>query len=645
MNINIRDKAHQIINHVFQDLLPAHGMPERPGQISLAHQMLDAMIDDKIGLYDAGTGSGKTFAYLVACTALNSYRTASGIPPARPVLLSTSSIALQNAIRNEYLPFLSGILLQNRLIDRPLNAVIRKGKTHYVCDKRLKKRLRELKNAKKNPKALKALRRLADTLDMDMVPHLSNYDKERVCVPTMCDCHSQDCRYKNFLRSCKSGKYRIQICNHNLLMADLIRRAHRKPAILPDSAAIIVDEAHKLAETARQMLGVTLTAEEFKALIRSLRAEHFFLAAEYLSNAAAPQIEKMSIFKEETNIGEYVSLLAAPYQALQVIHRQLQGMLEPGSKHLLEKMLVSEASFFTAQQEILLYAAQLDNGGAKLCATICDVPAQLRRMLWAQPQPIILTSGTMAVGNRFKRFKEENGLDGNLRVREAVFPSPFPFQKNCLLYLPRCPPLWSKENTQSYYDALADKIEHLVNATYGHALVLFTSYVSMSAVQERLLARQLNYMVFVMGRNALHTISRFRQHSGSILLATGAAWEGMDFPGDGVSLLVIPRLPFPYPNAVKENERERHSSLQEFIQSVALPEMQIKLRQGFGRAIRTETDTCVIAILDERAARRGRYYNAMRNALPDMKVTSSLRAVERFIREKKPKAYFEEGRV
>ena len=119
----------------------------------------------------------------------------------------------------------------------------------------------------------------------------------------------------------------------------------------------------------------------------------------------------------------------------------------------------------------------------------------------------------------------------------------------------------------------------------------------------------------------------------------------MDFPGDGVSLLVIPRLPFPYPNAVKENERERYPSLQEYTQSVALPEMQIKLRQGFGRAIRTETDTCVIAILDERAARRGRYYNAMRNALPDMKVTSSLRAVERFIREKKPKAYFEEGRV
>ncbi|MBS6641353.1 MAG: ATP-dependent DNA helicase [Clostridiaceae bacterium] len=644
MNINIRDKAHQIINHVFQELLPAHGMPERPGQISLAHQMLDAMIDDKIGLYDAGTGSGKTFAYLVACTALNSYRTASGMP-SQPVLLSTSSIALQNAIRNEYLPFLSGILLQNRLIDRPLNAVIRKGKTHYVCDKRLKKRLRELKSAKKNPKALKALRRLADTLDMDTVPHLSNYDKERVCVPTMCDCHGQDCRYKNFLRSCKSGTYRFQICNHNLLMADLIRRAHRKPAILPDSAAIIVDEAHKLAETARQMLGITLTAEEFKALIRSLRAEHFFLAAEYLSNTAMPLIEQMSIYKEETDMGEYVSLLAAPYKALQVIHRQLQGMLEPGSKHLLEKVLVSAAAFFTAQQEILMYVAQQDNGSAKLCATICDVPAQLRRMLWAQPQPIILTSGTMAVGNRFKRFKEETGLGGNLRVREAVFPSPFPFQENCLLYLPRYPPLWSKENTRSYYDALADEIEHLMNATYGHALVLFTSYVSMSAVQERLLARQLNYMVFVMGRNTFHTISRFRQHPGSVLLAAGAAWEGMDFPGDGVSLLVIPRLPFPYPNAVKENERERYSSLQEFIRSVALPEMQIKLRQGFGRAIRTETDTCVIAILDERAAHGGRYYNAMRNALPDMKITSSLRTVERFIREKKPKAYFEEGMI
>ena len=126
-----------------------------------------------------------------------------------------------------------------------------------------------------------------------------------------------------------------------------------------------------------------------------------------------------------------------------------------------------------------------------------------------------------------------------------------------------------------------------------------------------------------------------------MLLATGAAWEGFDFPGDCVSLLVIPRLPFAYPDALKEKEREEYASLRQFIQNVAVPEMQIKLRQGFGRAIRTETDTCVIAILDERASHGRRYYAAMREALPDMRTTSSLQAVTKFLRERKPESYFE----
>ena len=134
---------------------------------------------------------------------------------------------------------------------------------------------------------------------------------------------------------------------------------------------------------------------------------------------------------------------------------------------------------------------------------------------------------------------------------------------------------------------------------------------------------------------------QFRQTPGAVLLATGAAWEGFDFPGDCVSLLVIPRLPFAYPDALKEREREQYGSLHQFIQSVAVPEMQIKLRQGFGRAIRTETDTCVIAILDERAGRRRRYSDAVREALPEMRTTGSLREVTKFLRERKPEGYFE----
>ena len=133
---------------------------------------------------------------------------------------------------------------------------------------------------------------------------------------------------------------------------------------------------------------------------------------------------------------------------------------------------------------------------------------------------------------------------------------------------------------------------------------------------------------------------RFKAQPGSVLLATGAAWEGFDFPGDCVSLLVIPRLPFAHPDALKEKEKEQYSSLRAFIRAVVVPEMQIKLKQGFGRAIRTETDTCVVAILDERASYGKRYHINVVGALPDMPLTTNRQEVEEFIRSVKSEGYF-----
>ena len=165
----------------------------------------------------------------------------------------------------------------------------------------------------------------------------------------------------------------------------------------------------------------------------------------------------------------------------------------------------------------------------------------------------------------------------------------------------------------------------------------------MSAVKERLTAHGLRYPLFTMGRSAIHTTEQFKANPGSVLLAAGAAWEGFDFPGDCVSLLIIPRLPFAVPDALKEKERENHPSLRLFIRAVVVPEMQIKLKQGFGRAIRTETDTCVVAILDERAAKGRRYCKDILAALPEMPVTGSLEDVARFIRTVKSDTYFMEA--
>ena len=631
------EKAHEEIDYIFKTLLPQRGMAERPEQIRLCHSILDAMLDGSIALCDAGTGIGKTFAYLTAGILHGKCRAAEG-KPQRPILISTSSIALQSAIQKEYLPLLSSVLLSEGLISAPIEAVIRKGKAHYACDARLERRVRQVEGSHKNPAARQALHTAWHVLDLDQLSGMSSYDRERICVPKRCNCRRKDCRYRCFLDACQSGQYTVQICNHNLLLADLIHRSQKKKSILPDSAAIIIDEAHKLPETARQMFGVTLNAQDFAELIRSLHVERYVLAAELLSEAVEPLAEKLSLPVEEgAGFDAYQMFLERPHQVLTVICRQLEGLLTRETWRLLSAVASTVSLFYLGNPEMIFYAADDDHGGSMLCGTVSELAAQLQATLWRQEQPIVLTSGTLAVGKDFSRFRTATGLTGERPVMETVCPSPFDYQHNCLLYLPTDPiPL----DAADYYDRLAAQIRQLAAASYGHALVLFTSYLAMSAVKERLQAAALPFPVFTMGRRPARTLAAFRAATGSILLATGAAWEGLDFAGDGVSLLIIPRLPFAYPDAVKEKERENYPNLREFLHSVVVPEMQIKLRQGFGRAIRTETDPCAVAMLDPRAARGRRYFQSMVEALPEMPVTGSLRAVEQFYRDRKGAGYF-----
>ena len=631
-----RQKAHAMIDHIFKDLLPAQGMAERSEQIKLSHRMLDTMLNGSIALCDAGTGIGKTYAYLAAAAAAS--RFGAGLSR-RPIIISTSSIALQNAVQTEYLPLLSCTLLADGQIDKPLLSVIRKGKGHYVCDERLQRRLRQVNFQKKDPVAADALRSLKDTLDMDKVPHLSGYDRERVCVPQFCDCDHQDCRYRRFLKRCDDDCYVFQICNHNLLLADAIHRSQGRRSILPEHGIIIVDEAHKLPEAAREMFGMTLTAGDIQSMIRQLRAERYLLAADVLTDTAGPLLRKLTAPREEAEtLDAYLHLLTIPSRSLPIIEKQVGNLLTVQGRRQLETLRGAVSLFSDPQSNMILYTAEDDDGGTMLCATVSNLTEQMRRILWRPEHAFVLASGTLAVGDDFHRFRSQAGLLDGRRVTESVSLSPFDYRRNCLLYLPQLPP---SQRSETYYDELAEEITALTRAAWGHALILFTSYAAMSAVKDRLRERELSFPLFTLGRNAMHMTERFRQTPGAVLLATGAAWEGFDFPGDCVSLLVIPRLPFAYPDALKEKERENYPSLRQFIQNVAVPEMQIKLRQGFGRAIRTEADTCVIAILDERASHGRRYYAAMRDALPDMRTTSSLRAVTKFLRELKPESYFE----
>ena len=574
-----RQNAYHFIDRVFHVLLPARGMGLRPAQLELSHKMLDAMLGGLITLCDAGTGIGKTYAFLVAGIAYQRYCALSG-QPVRPVLISTSSIALQKAILNEYLPFLSKVLLEDKLSTKPLRAVIRKGKGHYVCDERLQARLSKANLEKKNKKALAALKSLQLQLDLDEATSLSGFDREQVCVPQYCTCRRAVCRYRQFQEECQEIRYDFQICNHDLLLADAIHRTRGLRPILPTGAALVLDEAHKLPEIARQMFGVTLRAKDLTDFAHGLHAEHFPLLADQLSRAGKPLVDKLSRpWESHAAFEAFQPLLVAPKRVLPTIQSQAKWALSPEMRNRLETLTKAISILCNGDPDMVAYTTADEGGETMLCATPSDLSKRLRGALWRRSCGMVLTSATLAAGNSFHRFREEVGLATNPRVRESVSPSPFDYQKNCLLYLPQCPPL---RRSQDYDSRLADEIAALLEVSHGHALILFTSYGTMSAVGEQLHTKT-QCPLFTMSRNALHTVDRFRAAPGSVLLATGPAWEGIDFPGDCVSLLIIPRLPFAFPDALKEKEKEnttKYPALQDFIRAVMVPEMQVKLRQG-----------------------------------------------------------------
>ena len=638
------EKAHAQADHVFLDLLPAQGLAVRPAQIRLCHEMIDAMFLGRIALCDAGVGIGKTHAYLVAGLLWQQYQPR-GLP--HTLTISTSSVALQNAILQEYLPMLSRILVQDGLLAKPVSAVIRKGRERYACDVRLAVRQAAVRESKKvGSQRQDALWELDREIDMDKVAGLSHFDRAQVCVPPGCphDCaNQQECRYQDFLKVAKRPDVDVQICNHNYLLADAIHRRQAERPLLKDYHILIVDEAHKLSETARQMYGESISLAEISELCILLQKEHFSQAARRLHMATQMLAQSLCPKSEQDECEQAFVLSAERKEILESIVALLRKAAHPASGlthstlHRLERAADTLSLFQTESANHVLYIQHGPDGGITLCAASRAAPAQLARDLWQTGRPAILASGTLAAGGSFVRIRQRLGLEALARCREFSARSPFDYERNCLLYFPSIKPGTSKGSVD--IDSLAGQVRTLLQATHGHALVLFTSYILMREVCDRLRGT-VAFPLLEARRGKLQIVQQFKQMPNAVLCAAGPCWEGIDFPGDMVSLLVIVRLPFPTPNPVREAEREQYASLQEYIQTAIVPEMQTKLRQGVGRAIRTETDTCAVAILDSRAAIGGRYHTAVRKELPPCPLTSDVADVKRFIKAKKRPEYF-----
>lgn len=245
-----------------------------------------------------------------------------------------------------------------------------------------------------------------------------------------------------------------------------------------------------------------------------------------------------------------------------------------------------------------------------------------------------MTSGTLTAAGDFDHTEQLLGLAAYAPLRHFRAESPFDYRKKCLLYISKRRAAAVPENQY-----LADQIVRLTAACHGHALVLFTSYRQMRHVYDALDGR-LSFPLFQAGRGQNRTIQQFKESGNGVLFAAGSCWEGIDFPSDMVSLLIIPKLPFPIPDLVSDYERRQYPNLRDYINAEIIPEMQKKLRQGFGRAIRTEQDSCVVAILDERAGIGGKYHDAALAALPTCPTTEKIEDVQQFIREQKRPDYF-----
>lgn len=645
-------KAHNEIDGIFRGLLPRHGLCVREAQIKLSHQMLDTLLGKKIALCDAGVGIGKTYAYLTACIIMRKYAgvlerfTAS---ENRPVTISTSSIALQKAIMQEYLPFLSKVLQEAGVIHQPIRAVIRKGKEHFVCDSRLETRLHAIEGKPKNAIQKEAVMALKDVYDMDSVYGLSGFDRRQVCVPKFCpsDCPQRSfCRYQHYLTRAKDDHIFFQICNHNYLLADSVHRANGYRPLLADYRALVVDEAHQLPEAARQMYGKTLSYDDILEICK-------FLERELLKKEARKLREVYQFFLEEfqAEVQETGSTYESPFltinqkknlaHCLLQVRKILETIRGRSSRWLLNRLGEAErvlTIFHEHTDHYILYLKEDRNQFPIFCAISRRIPKKLQETLWSQGLPAILTSGTLKAGRGFERTRQVTGLLDVEKVEEYVAESPFQYNENCLLYLPQTlKPV--KKGSRSEVYMTANHIQELISATYGHTLVLFTSYSLMGNVCQ-ILRDKLPFPLIEVWKHSQEEIKRFKTLDNAVLFSAGSCWEGVDFPGDIVSSLILVKLPFAVPDPVREAEKEQYEKLEDYIREIIVPDMQKKLRQGFGRAIRTEKDTCVVSILDYRAVAGGRYHEDVLCYLPECRMAESIEDVERFIRSRKGTEYY-----
>lgn len=673
--------AMDLMDIIFKVLMPKHGYSFREQQYEMALSIFHGLNYRKVTLCEAEVGTGKTMAYLVAGFLAKLYDKSYSFM-GYPVTITTSSIELQKSIMEKELPALSAMLKDFGLIDAPLTAVIRKGKDHYFCPRRYREYLHSISlfplKYSEVIDRVKSLNLMNGTLDLDPVP-LNPYIKARICVKGSChNCPcAESCEYARFLETASNPyNFDFQITNHNLfLTAQKSRLDHySKGGLLPCNFCII-DEAHKLIDTASDVFTTSLNFSEVEDYLKAVkykggnnfkrRAVYFQLLKE-AKQLTQKLISMFSMYKFKTcedvchvkikiteqmdkTIRKLIAVLqkignwSAPKGATGA--NTAQTLVDKLSAFLLPEENKEEKVGMEIKENIVWISYDKSTNTKSLCCMPTQMKDSLRTSLWTTFNThFALTSGTMKDDTGFSFFKDELGIAGCLdqySVSEFSCESPFDYRNHTRLYISEDTPIPDMRDPE-YIPAIAKEVVKLVKATNGHTAVLFTSYKALNAVYNLVKDELKEYPLIKMSRSNKTAITQFKNSGNGVLFASGSMWEGVDCAGDILSSVIIVRLPFPLRSQTMEFKKMSCKNTKEFVQKYAVPQMIIKLRQGAGRLIRNETDTGVLAILDARAAKGGVYRTRVLNTLEKYPRVSSISDVASFIDSVKDESYKKE---
>ena len=635
----------------------------RPGQIKMAEEIVRAFEEKRHLLVEAGTGTGKTLAYLVPAIA-------AAIGTKKRVVISTGTKNLQEQLMEKDIPFLQNIL------PKKFSAAYMKGRSNYAC-------LYKISKAEHQPilggldemdyfddvRRWSQETKVGDRRELTTLPEdISFWSKinarSEVCIGQKCP-DFEPCFITRMRARAEDAD--IIIVNHHLFFADLSVRGNQYGRVIPDYSSVIFDEAHLIEDIAADYFGVQVSNFQIDELVRDADtlpitdavatrdltkvaakiiglAEQFWIRfTQARFDGRYPLLPDVFTYRTRegnnaaTQLGEAHHFLDEALGSLVAgIDRFADTIPEVESLVRRAKQTRADLDFIVHQAEHnYVYWLERRGKGMFLRASPVDVSELLRGKLFDKVETVVLTSATLSSGGSFNFVRERLGLDSaKTKVLHAA--SSFDYENQAIVYLPKSMP---DPRTPEFTQLAAGEIVKILNVTDGRAFVLATSNASMNALYE-LVSSRVGFPCFVQGSMSKSgLLDKFRETPNAVLFATASFWQGVDVQGEQLSCVIIDKLPFAVPTdpivAARSRFIEENGGKSFFDYSV--PQAVISLKQGIGRLIRSKTDRGVIAILDPRLRTKG-YGKDFLTSLPRMRITSDLSEVEKIFTNSAGKA-------